>query len=70
MVLHVIMVEVPIETGLALALQMGEELLLHLLQQVETHKDVSVVRKRFMVCCDRVATNSGNHLAVEGTLVG
>ena len=41
--LHVIMVEVPIETGLVLVLQVGEELLLHLLQQVETDEEVAVV---------------------------
>ena len=44
--LHVIVVEVPVEMRLALLLQVGEQLLLDLLQQVEADEEVVVVRER------------------------
>ena len=40
---HVIVVEVPVEAGFASFLQFGEELLLHLLQQVEADEEIVVV---------------------------
>ena len=43
--LHIVVVEVPIEAGLAGLLKGGEKLLLHLLQQVEAHKEVALVRE-------------------------
>ena len=43
---HIVMVEIPIEMGLALLLEHGEELLLHLLDQVEADEEVMVVGER------------------------
>ena len=51
-----------IEQGLALALQSAEKRLFHMLQEIETYKDVGVV-----VEGDGLVFN---HLTVEGTLVG
>ena len=63
--LHVVVVEVPIETGFAFFLQLREELLLDLLQQIEPHKEVAVVG--VIGYCFMVI---GYHGTVERTLVG
>ena len=41
-IVDIIVVEIPVEVCLALLLQTAEELLLHLLEQVEAHEDVVV----------------------------
>ena len=68
------MVEVPVEMRLALLLQVGEQLLLDLLQQVEADEEVVVVRERGnvggRVCCCGTATCWTNNLTVKGSLVG
>ena len=63
---HVVVVEVPVEIGLAGILEVREELLLYLLQQVETHKEVAVVGELLGRVCRQGLTN----LPVEGALVG
>ena len=62
LLLHVVMVVVPVEGGLALATKMGEETLLHLLQKVEANKEIAVV---FVV--EAIVLG---HLTVESALVG
>ena len=59
---HVVFVEVPIETCLSGFLQAREELLLNLLQDVESHKDVDIVIELDVLVL--------GHLAVECALVG
>ena len=57
-VLHIVMVEVPIELGLAFFLEEGEELLLDFLQQVEAYEEVTVIGKGTCdVCCHGMTTN-------------
>ena len=58
----VIVVEVPVEVGLALLPEPTEEHLLHLLQQIKADEDVVVVFERDAFI--------GSHLAVESTFVG
>ena len=66
MLTHVVVVEVPVEAGLPLALQVAEQLLFHTLHQVEAHEQVAVVGKRDAAGIGQPAA----HLAVERTLVG
>ena len=61
---HVIGVIVPIEQGLASLFQLAEELLLHLLKHVEAYEDVGVE------LVERLGFRVGDHVAVEGTLIG
>ena len=58
---HVVVVEVPVEVGLAHFSQLCEECLLHTLQEVEANEDVFVVLE--------VDILLGRHLAVDGTFV-
>ena len=59
--LHIIMVEVPVEVGLAFMLQGSEEALLDFLQQVEADEEVVFVRKGGL---------RAGYQTIEGTLVG
>ena len=59
---HVVTVEVPVEAGLASLLQSGENLLLHLLHDVEADEEVCVVVE--------VDTLVGGHLAVHHSFIG
>ena len=66
-VLHIVMVEVPVELGLAFFLEEGEELLLDFLQQVETHEEIAVVGEMLgNVCCHGMTT----YLPVKRTFIG
>ena len=67
--LHVIVVEVPVEMRLALLLQVGEQLLFDLLQQIEAYEEVVVVRERCDVSGSTVDSVTDD-LAVEGSFVG
>ena len=72
-VCHVVMVEIPVEMRLALLLQGGEQLLLHLLQQVEAHKEIVVIGKRYgssPVCGHALAGDATDYLTVKCSFVG
>ena len=58
---HIVGVKVPVEVGLASFLQVGKQLLFHLLKQVETYEYVCVVLEFYVFSC--------GHISIYGTLI-
>ena len=61
MAIHIIMVEVPVKAGLALFHQRTEQLLFHLLQQVEAYEQIMAMGGLFLLFF--------YDLTIKGTLV-
>ena len=64
--MHVVVVEIPVEAGLAFVLQVGEEPLLDGLQHVEAHEEITALK----IPTIGGLLESFSHLPVECPFVG